>query len=183
VAIDVYLLLSKDSAPEFLPLPLKGEIPDTIGAGAGYLLELKGYHFGIENAMQPTSNSGGAGAGRASFEPLIVTKQVDQLTPYLLQLCGLGGHFGEMKLLLRRAGGAATKNGNKPYLVYTFKLAAVSSVKWTTSNADDVAEEHVTFSYGAVGVEYWTQDAAGKLSATPSVGAWSSTKNTAKLEV
>lgn len=175
MAIDVFMLFNRGVVSGVaMPTTTELQLKDA-QSSADYWIELKGYHFGIENTVNISSSSGGAGAGKAKLEELIVTKQVDQLSPALLQICGLGGHFDEVKLVVRKSGAEAGKSGGT-YLTYTFKMVAVSSVKWTTSNADDVAEEHVTFAYAAMQIEYRPSAKGGSLG-TPIVGAWSTTQN------
>ncbi len=175
MAIDVFMLFSRNpvggvAIPATTELQLKEAQSST-----HYWVELKGYHFGIENVINLGSSSGGAGAGKAKFEELIITKQVDQLSPALLEICGIGGHFDEVKLVVRKSAAEAGKSGGA-YLTYNLKMVGISSVKWTTSNADDVAEEHVTFAYGAMQIEYRPTTKVGSLG-TPILGAWSTSKN------
>ena len=181
MAIDVFMLFSR-SGVGGVTLPSTPELQvKEVQSGNHYAIELKGYHFGIENLTTISSSTGGAGGGKAKFEELIVTKQVDQLSPALLEVCGLGGHFDEVKLVVRKTGAEAGKSASA-YLTYTFKMVAVSSVKWTTSNVDDVAEEHVTLAYGAMQIEYRPSTKSGALG-TPIVAAWSTTKNANVLAV
>lgn len=174
MAIDVFMLFSRSGVSVTLPSTPELQVKE-VQSSTHYAIELKGYHFGIENTLNISSSSGGAGAGKARFEELIVTKQVDQLSPALFSVCALGGHFEEVKLVLRKSGAEAGKTA-VPYLTYTFKMVAVSSVKWTTSNADDVAEEHVTLAFGAMQIEYRPSNKSGALGA-PIAAAWSTSKN------
>jgi type VI secretion system secreted protein Hcp len=170
VALDVFLMLSRDAAG--VQLPTQDEVHDSgLQDASGYFVELKSYHFGVTNVSPASSKSGGAGAGRANFNDLIVTKQVDQLTPSLMLACANGAPFGEMKLMARRAGAAAGKTADC-YLVYSLKQVVVKSVTWASANADDVPEEHVALAYGALKVEYRPQDKTGKLMVGVS-SAWS----------
>jgi type VI secretion system secreted protein Hcp len=177
---DVFLKLPPQAGTVTLPVSSETQRAD-LPRDVGQWIELKSYHFGIENSATQGSLSGGAGTGRATFSDLIVTKQVDQLSPTLLQVCGLGAHFDQIELALRRSGATASKTGT-PFLTYSFKLASVKTISWATSNVDDVLEEHITFSFAAMQVSYKPMDATGKLG-QPVVGAWSQTKNAAQFAV
>jgi len=178
VPLDVFLLLDRDIVG--VQIPSESELHEDLGKG--YAIELKGYHFGIKNSTTIGTASGGAGAGKASFEQLIVTKQVDQLSPALMGVCAMGGHFKEAKLILRKPSSSKASSGGM-YSTFTLRMVAVSGVQWTTSNVDDVAEEHVTLSFGAMQIEYRAQDKTGRLSTNPVVAAWSTSRNSDTLEV
>src|ERR1043166_9280353 len=60
--------------------------------------------FGVENATNIGSSQTGAGSGKAKFDGLEVTKNVDAATPYFFSMAGSGDHFTEAALYIRTAG-------------------------------------------------------------------------------
>ncbi len=142
---------------------IKGESNDEQFKG---WFEVKEFSFGIENTLNITSSSGGAGAGKAEFKEFTVKKQTDRASPVLAATCGKGGHYKEVELCLRKSGvNSAGQSGQSAgvYLKYEFKLVAVKSVEWSGSTGDDVPEETVVFEYGALRINYWPQKKDGTL--------------------
>ncbi len=173
MAFDAFLKFAK-GGPAAPADGITGETRDDYFKG---WIEVKEFTFGIENTLNITSASGGAGAGKADFKEFTVKKQTDISSPYLAIVCGMGGHFSDVQLWLRKSG-ASGQSGGKPYLKYAFKLVAVKSVEWSGSSGDDVPEETVIFEYGAMKVEYFKQSEDGSIPDSHDAQmAWSKTKN------
>jgi type VI secretion system Hcp family effector len=164
MAIDVFLILPRDASG--VALPAQDEVHDAnLDKEAGYVIELKSYHFGFQ---KPVEGSGSArGSGRARAEPLVLTKQVDLASASLLTLFQQNGRLPQVKLLLRKTGAA------EPYLTYVLENAALVSLVWATSNVDDVAEEHLSLAYEGLRLEYRAQDQSGALQ-PPVTAVWTS---------
>jgi type VI secretion system Hcp family effector len=66
-------------------------------------IEVNDFEWGV---LQPAAAPTGASrtAGRASFEPLVVIKAVDQATPLLALGCAAGTHYREVELVFFTAG-------------------------------------------------------------------------------
>ncbi len=139
------------------------------------------FNFDIENTLNIGSASGGAGAGKVQFNEFNVKKRTDKASHVLFLNCCSGGHFNDVSLLLRRAGGAKDQTGIN-YLKFSFKLVAVKKIAWSGASGDDVCEEEVTFEYGAMKIQYMPQDSTGKMGPTKEA-EWSRTKNAATFTV
>lgn len=139
---------------------ITGESTDTQFKG---WFEIKEFSFGIENTVNITSASTGAGAGKAEFKEFTIKKQTDKASPSLAITCGQGGHYELVQLRLRKSGVKSSGGAGDVYLAYDFKLVAVKSVEWSGSSGDDVPEETVIFEYGALKIGYKPQDKTGKL--------------------
>src|SRR3546814_5722725 len=111
--------------------------------------EIKQFSFGFTNTVNIGSQSGGAGAGKATFEDFSVQKNTHSGSPRLFRTCCSGGPYGDVTLILRRSGGGRSKSG-APFLSFKFKLVAVTSVNWEGSEGDDVPGETVVFEYDAL---------------------------------
>jgi type VI secretion system secreted protein Hcp len=142
---------------------IDGESTDSQFSGDKGWFEIKEFSFGIENTLNISSASGGAGAGKADFKEFTVKKQTDKASPLLAATCGKGGHYKEVFLHLRKSGVKAGAVSGGVYLMFHFKLVAVKSIEWSGSSGDDVPEESVVFEYGALQMTYFPQKKDGSL--------------------
>jgi type VI secretion system secreted protein Hcp len=141
------------------------------------MVAVNAFAFSVENKQTVGSATSGAGAGKAVFNSLTISKPVDAASPALFATLGSGGHFPQLNLYIRKAGAASGD-----YLVYRFKLALVTKITWTDSSGDDQPEEEVEFQYGALQVQYAQQSPNGQLAA-PKQQAWSQVTNKADFVV
>src|ERR1700730_6172824 len=118
--------------------PIEGESTDSMFKG---WFEIKEFSFGIENTLNITSASSGAGAGKAEFKEFTIKKQTDKASPSLALTCGQGGHYDLVQLRLRKAAGKWSGGGGDVDLAYDVKVVAVKSIEWSGSSGDDVPEE------------------------------------------
>jgi type VI secretion system secreted protein Hcp len=135
------------------------------------------YTFGVENKQTIGSTSGGAGSGKATLNTLTISKSVDLSSPSLYATSASGGHFQQVNLYVRKAGGGAGD-----YLIYRFKLVFVSKITWSDSSGDDAPQEEVDFEYGALQVQYAQQNPSGQLG-TPKQQSWSQVTNKGEFVV
>lgn len=159
--------------------PLKGETRDEEFKDKAF--EINSFDFGIENTLNIGSKGGGAGAGKATFNEFTVEKDTDKGSANLFLACCNGGHYGDVTLILRKAGGDSGASGVK-YLNFSFKLVAIKSINWSGSDGDEACKETVVFEYGAIKVEYWPQKQDGSLESVVTQ-QWSRVINRDKFEV
>ncbi len=143
--------------------------------------EIDEFDFGCENTLNIGSKSGGAGSGKVTFKEFTVGKQTDNGSANLFLACCNGGHYGDVELILRKAGGDASASGI-PYLKFSFKLVAVKDITWSGSDGDEACKETVIFEYGAIKVEYFPQKPDGSVGA-PKTQMWSRILNRDQFEV
>jgi len=87
----VYLkLVPATSAPA-----VQGEVADKQHAGE---IAIHSYTLGMKNPTTIGSATGGAGAGKAQFEPLELVHTVDRASPALFKIMATGAHFKEATL-------------------------------------------------------------------------------------
>lgn len=182
MAIDVFLAFSRDIPG--ITLPAQSELTDRYIAQntptpGHYFVETKEHQLGIQGGATAGSASG-ADPGKARLSEVVVTKQVDQLTPYLLQLCGLGVPIADVRLYSRKAGGNAKTQ--KPHLVHTLRRVLIKAVTWSCNADDAVPEEHLTLAYGALKMELWKQKKDGSLTGAPITGVWNQGSNSPSFE-
>ncbi len=162
-------------APTDPSMAVSGESTDLAFRGA---IEIKEFSFGSENTVSIGSATGGAGAGKATLKSLVITKWVDKASPSLFRALATGGHYPSLTLSIRKASGVPTASGSKPYLVLTFQMVFVSRIDTAGSSGDEVPWETVTLSYGAMKIQYSTQDPTGQLTPMKPV-IWNQIQNSA----
>ncbi len=74
-------------------LKLDGIAGETLIKGEEGTIELDSFSWGISNATTIGSATGGAGAGKVTFNSLKFTKRLDGTTPTLLLKCASGQHI------------------------------------------------------------------------------------------
>lgn len=177
MAYDAFLVFTTASGQP----PLQGETQDE-QFRAKNAVEIRSFSFGIHNTISIGSATGGAGAGKAQFMELTISKAVDRVSPNLLQYVGSGNHFTQMDLYLRKAGGGGASKSGAVFLQYSFKLVSVSNVEWSGGTGDETVKEDVTFLYGALQVKYTSQKASGQQGSTYT-GTWNQVKNDSNFTV
>lgn len=125
--------------------------------------ELRSFEFGAQNVINIGSETGGGGAGKATFKEFNVTKKTDTASCGLFHTLCTGTHFDEAIIELRRSGGSSDRSGST-FMKFHFRLVMVQDMTWTGSDGDDICEETIIFQYGAIKVEYFKQDKTGKMS-------------------
>ncbi|SNB74777.1 type VI secretion system secreted protein Hcp [Arboricoccus pini] len=130
--------------------------------------------FSLENKLNITQHTSGAGAGKAEFDAFTIKKQVDKASHTLLLACGSGAHFNGVTLKIFKAGGNFINAKANLYICWTYNQLAVEKVEWAFG--DPAPEETITFKFGACSIAYGTQDASGKI--TPAgIGSWNQIAN------
>jgi type VI secretion system secreted protein Hcp len=176
MAFDAFIYF-QSSVDTFLP---KGESTDA-QFQPFLAFEPKQFSFSVANNVKIGSQSQGAGAGKATFDKFKFSKSIDRGSPVLFAACSTGKHIDAAVLVLRKAGGASADAFQPCYLVYKFLFCYIDSVSWSGSSGDDVPSEDVTFAYGAMQINYRTQDATGKLVGNTYQGNWSQVNNRAEF--
>lgn len=146
-----YLRISRDCRP---PLTLKEDGLDPGNDATTYGLELKSFHVGLE-----------ATSKGKRLQPLIVTKQVDQLSTWLMARLKAGTELsGSLDVLTFHD--RPSRGSSDEYLYYRW-TGVVQAITWDGSGVDDVVEEHVRIDCSSLAVTYWARGADGKRVATP----------------
>jgi type VI secretion system secreted protein Hcp len=82
---------------------IKGE-GDSEGGHEGEI-QISSFSWGMNNISSIGSATGGAGAGKASFQDFHFTKTTDKASPQLFLHCASGIHIPKCELTMRKAGG------------------------------------------------------------------------------
>jgi type VI secretion system secreted protein Hcp len=163
---------------------ISGETQDDTMKKKG-AFELRSFDFGAENTINIGSDTGGAGAGKATFKEFKITKRTDTASCAIFENLCMGTHFDEAFIELRRSGGGSGGSG-KTFMMFHFKLVMVQDFSWNGADGDDVLEEEIVFQYGAIKLEYSMQTAKGTMQKAPGNQGetkWSRVLNKAIYEV
>ena len=147
----------------------------------GAVLELSSFSMGAENKLTIGSATGGAGAGKATFNPVEIVHAVGSASPGLFLTMCMGGHFETVSFEFVTSGGPKGKQ-NKPYYIVNCKFVAISKIEQSVGTGDDTLMETITLQCGAIQVSYTPSDPAGKMGA-PVTAAWSAVRNTSSFDV
>jgi type VI protein secretion system component Hcp len=134
--------------------------------------QIRGFSLSAEQMLNIGSQSTGAGAGKIEFNPLVIERTVDQLTPFLLSMEASGHALDKVQLYVRKAGGKDAQ----AYLAFELQLVAVSNISWSGAGGDDLLTEHVALQYGSLTVGYHAQNADGTWAGVTKQG-WDRVRN------
>ena len=139
---------------------------DAVTVNGGQLFALEGFSFSEQDSLSIGGQSGGAGAGKATFNPLQLTFSQLGLQPVLLQALATGSHFKEVDVL-------GYSQANQLVTDDSFGLVLASNLGVDSSGATQVSLE-----YGSQEIQQSTQLANGSLS-PPVIASWNQVSNTA----
>lgn len=162
MAVDAFLQFTKkgDNAVD-----LNGETKDRdMGKLSPKPFQINSWGFGANNPLNIGSGTGGGGSGKVNFDPFTVEKPIDSSSPFLFHTCAAGGHYQEVKLMLRRAGGSDASRSGQVYLQFFFKLVGIKRIEF--KQGDPSPTESIQFEYGAMSILYYPQKQTGAMDTT-----------------
>src|SRR3954470_21443206 len=95
---------------------IAGESQDVNFAGKQGYIAIKAFSYGVENVTTISSQTGGAGTGKAKFNELEIEKDVDSTSPQIFAALARGQHFNGIEIVARKAG-ATTLVDREPLLL------------------------------------------------------------------
>ena len=113
---------------------------------------------------------GGAGAGKAIFEDLLVVTRTSKASPKLWQACASGQHLKTAVLVCRKAGKAPVE-----FLKITLTDATITSYEIEGSD-EELPVDQFALGFAKVETAYVAQDPTGK-SQPPVTTGWDLKKN------
>jgi type VI secretion system secreted protein Hcp len=167
VAFDAFLKLITASGQ-----PVAGESTDRVHANE---IQLTGYNIAASHPINQGSATGGAGAGKATFNDFTFsTPATSKVTPILFQACAQGTRFSQAVVSVRKAGGAG--GSGIDYLKITMGSVFISALSTGGSSGDPAPHDDVHLSYGSIRFEYTPQNPNGTTQ-PPVSGGWDVQKN------
>jgi type VI secretion system secreted protein Hcp len=111
---------------------------------------IKEFEWSIENPVTIGSQSGGAGGGKAKFEPLTIKKMVDSSSPGLMAAAGRSTPIPAATLVVRNGNTGA----GDAYLQYRLKTVFVTKVTVAAAAGEEGVQETVELRYGGLTQRY-----------------------------
>jgi type VI secretion system secreted protein Hcp len=121
-------------------------------------IEVLSYSWGVANSGV-VSSSGGASAGKATFQDLSIVHNLDKASPLLMKACAMGTHFKDATITHRKAG-----KGQQEYFIVKLSDVTVTGVTHGGAGGQSISE-NVTLAFAKVDVEYKPQKLDGSLDA------------------
>jgi type VI protein secretion system component Hcp len=157
----IYLVLTPSGAQA----PILGESVSANHPGA---IDVQAYSMGISNQTTIGSASGGAGAGKASFAALNITKALDRTSPLLLTVVASGSHFASADLYVEDLEG---------HVITWIHLGTVFVDSESESGDGQRPVDSLSLEFGTMFWTYNVLNANGTI-ASSTTGGWDQIHNT-----
>jgi len=138
--------------------------------------------LGVENQVNIGSATGGAGVGKATFNPLLITKVADASSPLFALALFSGTHYDTVTFDFFTSGSGGAQQKPSPIYSIACKMVAVSKIELSTSQSDDVITEEITLQYGAIQIRTKPMNKDGTLGKEV-MTQWSKVKNNNTFDV
>lgn len=166
---DIYLRFTNSS------IPTEGE---STTKGRENWIDATSFSFGLETVVN-LGGGGGISSGKAQFQALEITKNVDKSSPALMTATATGSHYGDLVLEVTRQN--ADLNGEIVFFKIEMKDVLIESVQSGFSDGDDRIEENVVIIYGSHKITtYSTNPKTGEVTVS-GTHQWSIITNTPQL--
>ncbi len=161
-------LVLAGSATEYqLQLTPQGAM--TPAHGGKEAIEIESFSFGAENPTTIGSATGGAGAGKVSFNEFQITKRVDKASPVLFKNMSAGAHYSKATLTVRKPA------AKEPYMTYVMETVFTTKVDHG-GGSPEVPTEQITFVFGKLVIQSTDRNADGSAAAPVQYG-WNQVTN------
>ena len=121
-------------------------------------IEVLSFSWGDSNTASVTTGGGG-GAGKATFQDLMIVHNIDKASPRLLEACATGQHLKDATITHRKAG-----KGQQEFLIVKMNDVIVTAVSHGGTTSQPAAET-VSLAFAKVDLEYRPQKSDGSLDA------------------
>ncbi len=146
---------------------ITGDSTDKAHPGEIVLLS---YSFGVTNSARITTGSGGASAGRNSFQDIHFTAGLSKASPLLFAKCVTGTHIPHATITVRKA-------GERPIDFFIVKLSTVIITSYSDAfTGGELPVDSVSIAFGKFEIEYKSQNADGGIGAVVTAG-WDLSRN------
>jgi type VI secretion system secreted protein Hcp len=139
-------------------------------------IQVLGFQEGITNSTRIGSATGGAGAGKATFQDFSFTVPVGASTPKLFLACASGQHLTSATLTVRKPAGGRGGAAGFEFLKYVLSTVFVSSVTTGGSANDEAPHEQFTLTFGKLQVYFTPENPNGSAGTTVN-GGWDLQQN------
>jgi type VI secretion system secreted protein Hcp len=157
-------------------LKIDGVKGETTAKGLAEFMEISSFSFGASNPASVGSQGGGSASGKVSLSSFNVLKRTDKASPTLFQMCCAGEHAASAEVQIRKSSGNDGEQAT--FIKYVFSEVYIDSVQWSgASGAGAYPSESLSFSFEKVEVNYFPQDAKGKIATASKDASWNVTTN------
>lgn len=178
--VDSYMLfrpynkpyIESESQVDFGSAKVSGDLGQEFIDNPRSCFEVTTFSFDVEQTINMSSQSSGAGAGKIQFNPFKVSRKIDKASSIMFQMACRGTTFDFVRLGFRKASG--TEASGLFYLRFDFKLVALKTISW--SHDDESPTEDLEFEYGGLKLSYMIQNPDGSMKVTNPVG-WNKIQN------
>lgn len=153
-------------------LKLDGIDGESVKSGAEKWIEIFSFSNGASNHSSVSAGTG-SGAGKVDLSSLSLQKQLDTASPKLFANCCAGTHIATGTMMVREATGGDT---TQTYFQYDLKEVFIDSISWGGAAGGGKPSESLSVSFNQITVNYWPQDATGKLGSVIPAG-WNVSTN------
>ena len=119
-------------------------------------IEVLSFSWGVANSGS-AAPGGGGGAGKATFQDLLIVHGIDKATPELLTACASGLHIKDATITHRKAG-----KGQQEFLIVTLNDVTIAAVSHSGDDAEPYVEA-VSLKFAKVDFHYRKQRSDGSL--------------------
>jgi type VI secretion system secreted protein Hcp len=172
-AVDAFIKFESLSPTE----PVKGDSTDDVFRGQDGWFEISNFNFGVASPTTLGSATGGAGAGKITFNEFNIHKITDANSPAFFKNCAIGARYNTITIAIRKAGGADPGKVGA-YLIFHYDTVFTTKIDWS-GPGDQGPEESITFIYGKLAITHRTQKADGTIEKPGVTQGWNSIANTA----
>jgi type VI secretion system secreted protein Hcp len=137
-------------------------------------IEIYSFSWGGSNPTTVSSGASGLSAGKVSISSFNIMKNADKSSPLLFSALTTGQHYGGAVVNLLKASGTSALQ--QIFWTYTFTDVMVESIQWSgSSGGSDVPTESVSFAFGKVQIDYFTQDTSTGSMTNSGTASWNLT--------
>ncbi len=155
-------------------LKIDGIDGESTSKGMEKQIEIESFSWGLSNSATVGSQSGGISSGKANISAFTIVKAIDKASPNLMLAGCDGSHLKSATVTFRKSTGSS---GQKPFEILKFTDCMVSSYQVSgVTGGNDTLRESVSFEFGKVDMEYYTQKSDGSTSKAGNT-SWDRTKN------
>lgn len=155
-------------------LKIDGIDGESTSKGMEKQIEIESFSWGLSNSATVGSQSGGISSGKANIGAFTIVKTVDKSSPNLMLAGCDGSHLKSATVTFRKSTGSS---GQKPFEILKFTDCMVSGYQLAgVTGGSDTLRETVSFEFGKVEMEYYTQKSDGSTTKAGNTG-WDRIKN------
>ena len=155
-------------------LKIDGIDGESTSKGMEKQIEIESFSWGLSNSATVGSHSGGISSGKANIGAFTIVKAIDKASPNLMLAGCDGSHLKSATVTFRKSTGSS---GQKPFEILKFTDCMVSSYQISgVTGGNDTLRESVSFEFGKVDMEYYTQKSDGSTAKAGNT-SWDRTKN------